>query len=100
MGTIASGSGLTTTRAPFIEEAQARGELFIYQPYELYSEANHETWRRLFRRMLPRWERYATRAFQSGIDALRTAFASSSKATAKCVGLPSRMARSSMVVKP
>src|SRR5947209_13946657 len=70
MGTIASGSGLTTTRAPFIEEAQARGELFIYQPYELYSEANHETWRRLFRRMLPRWERYATRAFQSGIDAL------------------------------
>ncbi len=70
MASIAASSGLTTTQAPFIEEAQARGELFIYQPYELYSEANHQTWRRLFSRMLPHWERYATRAFQSGIDAL------------------------------
>ena len=62
--------GLTTTRAPLIEAAQARGELFIHQPYELYSEANHETWRRLYSRRLPQWERYATRAFQGGIDAL------------------------------
>ncbi len=38
---------LTTTRAPFIEEAQSRGELFVRQPYELYSEENQATWRRL-----------------------------------------------------
>ncbi len=42
-------AGLTTTRAPFIEQAQANGELYIHQPYELYSDANHEAWRRLYR---------------------------------------------------
>ena len=40
-------AGLTTTRAPFIERAQANGELYITQPYELYSDENHEAWRRL-----------------------------------------------------
>jgi phenylalanine-4-hydroxylase len=42
-----SGMGLTTTKAPFIEVAHSRGELYIEQPYELYSEENHEVWRRL-----------------------------------------------------
>lgn len=70
MASLAAGSGLTTTRAAYIEEAQAHGRLFIQQPYELYSEANHATWRRLYSRMLPRWERFATRAFQKGVDAL------------------------------
>ena len=44
-------AGLTTTKAPFIEQAQAEGRLYIHQPYELYSEANHDAWRRLFTRM-------------------------------------------------
>lgn len=62
--------GLTTTRAPFIEQAQQAGELYIHQPYELYSEANHEAWRRLFSRMEDRWRRYANERFLEGIDAL------------------------------
>lgn len=63
-------SGLTTTQAPFIEEAQARGELYIFQPYEMYSEENHEAWRRLFARLSPRWQRYANQHFLKGIDSL------------------------------
>jgi phenylalanine-4-hydroxylase len=62
--------GLTTTRAPFIEERRAAGELYITQPYELYSEANHDTWRRLYTRMQPRWERYANARFLEGISTL------------------------------
>ncbi|HWA82460.1 MAG TPA: phenylalanine 4-monooxygenase [Fimbriimonadaceae bacterium] len=63
-------SGLTTTQAPFIEAAQSRGELYIYQPYELYSEANHEAWKRLYHRMLSRWEKYGNEWFQRGIRSL------------------------------
>ena len=40
--------GLTTTKAPFIENAQKDGQLFIHQPYELYSEDNQEAWKRLY----------------------------------------------------
>lgn len=29
--------GLTTTKSPFIENAQNVGQMFIHQPYELYS---------------------------------------------------------------
>lgn len=61
---------LTTTRAPFLEEATAQGELFIEQPYHLYSDDNHESWRRLYERMLPRWKRYANDKFLDGIDCL------------------------------
>ena len=28
-------AGLTTTRAPFIEQAQQQGQLYIHQPYEV-----------------------------------------------------------------
>lgn len=62
--------GLTTTEAPFIEEARADGLLYIHQPYELYSEANHEAWRSLFSRILPRWEKYANEHFLKGIESL------------------------------
>ena len=62
--------GLTTTRAPFIEACQAAGELYITQPYEQYSDANHDTWRRLYERMTPRWERYANAKFLEGIATL------------------------------
>ena len=64
------GAGLTTTQAPFIEQAQAEGRLYIHQPYELYSEANHEAWRRLYTRMEDRWRRYANPRFLQGIDNL------------------------------
>jgi phenylalanine-4-hydroxylase len=66
----AGGAGLTTTQAPFIEQAQAEGRLYIHQPYELYSEANHEAWRRLYTRMEDRWRRYANPRFLQGIDNL------------------------------
>jgi len=65
-----AGAGLTTTRAPFIEQAQAEGRLYISQPYELYTEANHEAWCRLFTRMGDRWSRYANPRFLQGIDNL------------------------------
>lgn len=60
-------SGMTTTKAPFIEAAQAKGELYISQPYELYSAENHEAWRLLYSRMLPEWEKYANKHFLAGI---------------------------------
>ena len=63
--------GLSTGHAPFVEEARDRGELYISQPYELYSEQNHESWRRLYDRIRPRWERYANDHFLSGIEALQ-----------------------------
>jgi phenylalanine-4-hydroxylase len=65
-----AGVGLTTTKAPFIEQAQQEGRLYIHQPYELYSEANHDAWRRLFARMENRWRRYANPRFLQGIDSL------------------------------
>lgn len=56
--------------APFIEQAQQNGELYITQPYELYSEENHEAWRKLFSRMKGRWEQYANDHFMRGIRSL------------------------------
>ncbi|MFZ4508101.1 MAG: phenylalanine 4-monooxygenase [Fimbriimonas sp.] len=63
-------SGLTTNLAPFIERAQASGTLYIHQPYEEYSEENHEAWRQLFARMKPKWDQFANERFQAGIDSL------------------------------
>ena len=68
-----SGTGLTTGHAPFVEEARNRGDLYISQPYELYSEENHEAWRELYRRIRPHWERYANEHFLKGIEALALA---------------------------
>lgn len=62
--------GLTTTKAPFIEQAQQKGQLYITQPYDLYTEANHEAWRKLYARMGDRWQRYANKRFLQGIDNL------------------------------
>jgi phenylalanine-4-hydroxylase len=60
-------AGLTTTKAPFIEQARSNGQLYIRQPYELYSEENHEAWRRLYSRIAPRWRKYANRKFLEGV---------------------------------
>jgi phenylalanine-4-hydroxylase len=62
--------GLTTTKAPFIEKAQASGQRFIHQPYELYSEENHLAWDSLYARIQDRWHRYATPKFLEGVAKL------------------------------
>jgi len=67
---LVAGQGLTTTRAPYIENAVANGEMYITQPYELYSADNHDAWRRLYARMLERWARYANVRFLDGLDTL------------------------------
>ena len=64
------GIGMTTSKAPFIEDAREHGQLYIDQPYELYSEENHAAWRGLYDRMLPRWQKYANEHFLKGIDNL------------------------------
>ena len=66
----AVGNGLTTGNAPFVEEARHRGDLYITQAYELYSEENQESWRKLYARIRPRWERYGNDYFLRGIEAL------------------------------
>ncbi len=63
-------NGLTTTKAPFIEEAKNQGQMYIYQPYELYSEENQRAWRKLYALLRPKWERYANAKFMEGIRSL------------------------------
>src|SRR4051794_30579848 len=65
-----SAVGLTTNEAPFIEQARERGERYIEQPYQIYSEENHAAWRMLFARMVPLWHRHANQHFQQGISSL------------------------------
>jgi phenylalanine-4-hydroxylase len=43
---------------------------FIHQNYDLYTPENHQTWRRLFARMAPKWERFANPHFLKGIRSL------------------------------
>lgn len=63
-------AGLTTSKAPYIERAQQDGKLYIQQPYEQYSDANHDAWRRLYARMGDRWQRFANARFLQGIETL------------------------------
>ncbi|MGH9614244.1 MAG: phenylalanine 4-monooxygenase, partial [Bryobacteraceae bacterium] len=62
--------GLTTTESSFIEQARSEGRLYIHQPYELYSEQNHAAWRKLYARMVPKWQRYANDQFRAGVSSL------------------------------
>jgi phenylalanine-4-hydroxylase len=62
--------GLTTNQAPFIEHARASGDIYIRQPYELYSGDNQEAWRRLYARIKPKWEKYANPKFLEGVNNL------------------------------
>ena len=57
---------MTTNKAAFIENAKANGKLYVEQPFELYSTQNHEAWKQLYHRMLPRWEKYANEHFMAG----------------------------------
>ncbi len=69
-GRLVDGGDLTTGRAAFIERAQNRGDLFVEQPYALYSEANQETWRRLYRSLAGKWERFGHPRFLDGLARL------------------------------
>jgi phenylalanine-4-hydroxylase len=62
--------GLTTTKSPFIEQARLDGKTYIHQPYELYSDDNHEAWRTLFARMGDRWQQHAHAGFLDGLVTL------------------------------
>lgn len=70
MTLLSQPGGLTTNAAPFIEKARHDGQVFIEQPYELYSQENHRAWRELYARMRPRWERYANGRFLEGLGKL------------------------------
>ena len=70
MENLGKNQGLTTTKAPFIENARRQNELFIRQPYELYSEDNQRAWRQLYQLLLPKWERYANDKFLLGVNRL------------------------------
>lgn len=74
MPEIASRPGLTTGHAPFIEAARDDQQLFVQQPYDLYSDANHRAWQRLYSRMLPRWKSYANEHFLRGVENLALSF--------------------------
>ena len=63
-------AGLTTKKAPFIEEARSHGELYIHQPYELYTAENHRAWRKLYARMEEPWRKYANPYFLRGVECL------------------------------
>lgn len=63
-------SGLTTNSAAYIEQARAEHQLYINQPYELYSEDNHRAWKMLYERMQPSWLRYANPHFRKGVESL------------------------------
>lgn len=63
-------NGLTTTKAPFIENARQQGAIFIRQPYELYNEDNQEAWRSLYRLLLTKWEKFANDKFLQGVRKL------------------------------
>jgi phenylalanine-4-hydroxylase len=67
---IPPGEGLTTTKAPYIERAVRNGEMYIEQPYELYSAENHDVWQRLYARMQDRWMRFANVRFMEGLATL------------------------------
>jgi phenylalanine-4-hydroxylase len=62
--------GLTTTESPFIELAREHGEMYIQQPFDLYSEENHLAWQKLYARMGERWQKYANEWFLKGISSL------------------------------
>jgi phenylalanine-4-hydroxylase len=61
---------LTSETSAFIQNALAEERVYIHQPYELYSEENHQAWSQLYHRMEERWERHANAHFRGGLDRL------------------------------
>ncbi len=52
------------------DEGMVRDGLFVQQRWDAYTPENHEAWRRLYARMLPRWQRYANPHFLHGVESL------------------------------
>ncbi|MDE3196376.1 MAG: phenylalanine 4-monooxygenase [Acidobacteriota bacterium] len=48
----------------------ATPDIYVTQPWDDYTAENHDAWRRLYRGMIPSWERYANDHFLKGIGAL------------------------------
>lgn len=63
--------GLTTTKSPFIEQALQNDEVYIHQPYALYSEENHSSWAALYTRMQEPWTAHAHPRFLEGLLTLQ-----------------------------
>ena len=61
---------LTTTKATFIEEAVKKDQLFITQPYHLYSDENQLAWQSLWQKLLPKWKIFANTKFLEGVRLL------------------------------
>ncbi len=50
--------------------SSSRADLFIPQSFDRYTPEQHDTWRRLFARMRPRWDQHANARFLEGIGNL------------------------------
>lgn len=44
--------------------------IYTRQRWEAYSDENHRAWRKLYRQMMPKWEKFANRRFLEGLSAL------------------------------
>jgi phenylalanine-4-hydroxylase len=53
-----------------VVRANPAAEFYVTQHWDLYTEQNHEAWRKLYRRMIPSWRRYANEHFLKGLDSL------------------------------
>ncbi len=64
-------NGLTTTKAPLIERVREAGELFTQESYyDLYNEDNQEAWKKIYCKLSPLWEKYASSKFLKGVKLL------------------------------
>ncbi|HKD08046.1 MAG TPA: phenylalanine 4-monooxygenase [Bryobacteraceae bacterium] len=50
--------------------ANPAADYYVTQRWDLYTEENHEAWRKLYSRMVPSWRRYANEHFLKGLDSL------------------------------
>jgi phenylalanine-4-hydroxylase len=53
-----------------VVRANPAADFCVTQPWDLYTEENHEAWRKLYRRMVPSWRCYANEHFLRGLDSL------------------------------
>jgi phenylalanine-4-hydroxylase len=53
-----------------VVQAIADAGFYVTQQWDRYTEENHEAWRRLYRRMVPSWNRYANEHYLKGIRSL------------------------------
>jgi len=66
MNTVEFTPDLTTGTSEYVMSQRVLNSRSIRQPYELYSAENQEAWRKLYSRMEPQWERFATEVFMEG----------------------------------